>query len=192
MNWADWRLALGCALAAGPAMAAEPPIEVDGIMHELADLDQTLSVENLDRAHEVQARLELLDQLESKLLEIAKKRLDLKAIESGRDTAPDHEGDDKPLLELEADPRVVDIVGHGHDLTARLVASDHSTFAVKVGSKLGNYRIEAISAATGVEVADAKGRRHNLPEIEEAETSSGQAIAGPVPPPGVVPTLPKR
>ena len=192
MKWADWRLIICGVLLAGGARAAEPSVDADDVMRELADLNQTLSVENLDRAHEVQARLELLDQLESKLLEIAKKRVDRKAIESGANAVGNHEASDKPLLELEADPRVVDIIGHGHDLTARLIAADRSSFAVKVGSRLGTYRVEAISAASGVEVVDGKGRRHNLPEVEETEITAGQTIIGPPPPAGVIPPMSKR
>jgi hypothetical protein len=57
---------------------------------------------------------------------------------------------------------------------------------------LGIYRVEAISAAGGVEVVDVKGRHHNLPEVEEAEISASQGIAGPVPPSGAVAAVPKR
>ena len=193
MNSASVMTIAFLAVAAASAKAGETTPDVEAMLHQLSDLDHGLSIESLDRAHEIEARLDLMDQLETKLLEIAKKRLDRRVLETG-ERAPTRQGEtqDRPLGELEGDPRVVDIAGHGTDLTARLIGVDRSTFAVKVGARLGAYRVDSISAANGVEVVDPKGRRHNLPEVEESETGYIVNSTAPSAPPGIVPVLPKR
>jgi len=175
-----------------PAINTQQTEALGEVMRQLSDLGHPLSVDGLDRAHQVQARLELLDQLETKLLEIAKKRQDRQLIEARDRAGKNTEPEAKSWSDPDTDPHVVDIIGQGRDLTARLMTGTRSTFAVKVGAKLGPYRVEAISAVHGVEVIDAAGRHHNLPEIEEGEPLSQPIPAYPGPPPGVVPGSARR
>jgi hypothetical protein len=167
---------------------AESDAEIASTMRKLSDFSQPLSIEDLNRARQVAARLQILDDMETKISEIAKKRNDRTGVTSNVAASVALPALPQPSL-FEAQgaallPQVVDITGSGNAIVARVSTQGKGVETVRKGSRIANYTVESISIAAGVVVTDGK-RQVTLPDA--TDISGISASGAPVAPAGLIP-----